>query len=249
MTCMLIDDETDCLELLALLIHKCCPDIQIIGQYNHPRAGIAAIQSMRPDLVFLDVEMPEINGFGVLEACRSLPFQLIFATAFNEYAVRAFQYSAIGYLLKPVNQEELQEAVQRAQQMLSIHQHAQQRDILFDFLHPLQPIREKIALPTANGLVFLPVSDIIYCAATGNYTNISRRGHENPLLFTKPLKDVAEMLPDNMFYRVHHSYLINLKQVEQYIRGEGGEVKMSNGKLIPVARPKKQELLDLLSKM
>lgn len=249
MTCILIDDEPDCLDLLALLIRKHCPALQCIGQYENPQAGIAGIKALRPDVVFLDVEMPEINGFGVLEACRDIPFQVIFTTAFNEYAVRAFKYSAIGYLLKPVGQEELEEAVQRAQQILTMQHHAQQRDILFDFLHPTGPVRKKIALATSNSIVFLPVNDIVYCAASGNYTNIYRRQQENPALFTKPLREIEELLPDDTFFRVHHSYIINLKQVEQYIRGDGGEVKMSNGDVIPVARSRKQELLDLLNKI
>lgn len=249
MTCVLIDDEPDCLELLALLIRKHCPTLQLIGQYGDPQKGIAAIQSMRPNLVFLDVEMPEVNGFGVLEACRDIPFQVIFTTAFNEYAVKAFKYSAIGYLLKPIGQEELVEAVQRAQHILSIQHLAQQRDILFKYLHPIKPTREKIALTTTNEVVFIPIADIIYCEAEGNYTKIYKHQQSNPAFFAKPLKEIEELLPGDDFYRVHHSFIINLKRVEAYIRGDNGGVKMSNGKLVPVARAKKQEMMLLLDKI
>ncbi|MCE7921892.1 MAG: DNA-binding response regulator [Haliscomenobacteraceae bacterium CHB4] len=249
MTCILIDDEPDCLDLLALLIRKHCPTLQIIGQYGDPHEAIAAIQTMRPNLVLLDVEMPEINGFGVLEACRDIPFQVIFTTAFNEYAVKAFKYSAIGYLLKPVGQEELVDAVQRAQQVLSIQHLVQQRDILFDYLHPARPVREKIALATSTEVVFIPVNDIIYCEADGNYTQIYRHSQKTPALFTKPLKEIEELLPADLFYRVHHSFIINLKRVEAYIRGDNGGVRMCNGTLVPVARARKQELLILLDKI
>jgi len=246
MTCILIDDEADCLELLTLLIRKHCPEVQIIGQYDTPQSGIAAIMALRPSLVFLDVEMPEMNGFEVLEACKDIPFHLIFTTAFNEYAVKAFKYSAIGYLLKPIDQDDLKESVQRAQQILSIQQHVQQRDILFDFIHPSQSRREKIAIPSTDGMIFLPVRDILYCKADGNYTYIHRRSPENPLLFSKQLHFIEELLPADVFYRPHHSYLVNLDQVAEFIKGDGGELRMSNGALIPVARQKKEEILSLL---
>ncbi len=252
MTCILIDDEPDCLELLALLIRKYCPELEITGQFGSPRAGIDAIWETRPDLVFLDVDMPEINGFGVLDACKEVPFQVIFTTAYQDYAVKAFKYSATGYLLKPINREELWDAVQKARHMQSVQHIAQQREVLFNFMHPTQPNKEKIALPSADGLVFLPVSDIVYCEADGNYTKVfgtSKEGKVKQLLFVKPLKEIEEMLQGGAFYRPHNSYLVNLKEVGQYIKGEGGELKMSNGKLVPVARPKKQEILELLSRM
>ncbi len=247
MTCILIDDEADGLDLLALLIQKHCPDVQIIGQYNSPEAGITAIRAMRPDLVMLDVEMPEINGFGVLEACRDIPFHLIFTTAFNEYAVRAFKYSAIGYLLKPVDEEDLKEAVQKAQHLLTVQQHAQQRDILFDLLQPSKPVREKIALPSSKGIVFLSISDILYCKAEGNYTQVFSLHQEKSLLLTKQLHFMEELLPMDAFYRSHHSYLINLKHVEQFVRNGDGELKMKGGDMVPVSRAQKEGLLERLS--
>jgi two-component system LytT family response regulator len=249
MTCILIDDEADCLELLALLIQKYCPELKITGLYSSPKAAIDAIWENRPELIFLDVDMPEINGFAVLDACREIPFQVIFTTAYQEYAVKAFKYSAIGYLLKPINREELWEAVQKARHMQSVQHLIQQREVLFNYLHPTKPNKEKIALPSAHGIVFLSIADIVYCEADGNYTKIFSASQQKQLLFIKPLKEIEEMLQGSTFYRTHNSYLVNLKEVGLYIKGEGGEVKMSNGKLVPVARPKKQEMLDLLSRM
>jgi two-component system LytT family response regulator len=249
MNCILIDDEADCLELLALLIQKYCPELHILGQYDHPRAAIDAIWEKRPDLVFLDVDMPEINGFGVLDACREVPFQVIFTTAYQEYAVKAFKYSATGYLLKPIDRSDLWEAVQKARHTQSVQQLAEQREVLFNYMHPMQPGKEKIALPTADGIVFLPVADIEYCEADGNYTKIFVAGRPKEMLFVKPLKEIEEMLQGGAFYRTHNSYLVNLKKVRQYIKGEGGELKMNNDQLVPVARPKKQELLERLSRI
>lgn len=247
MNCILIDDEADCLELLALLIQKYCPELSVIGQYDHPRRAIDAIWEQHPELVFLDVDMPEINGFGVLDACRELPFQVIFTTAYQEYAVKAFKYSATDYLLKPVDRNELREAVQKARQKQSAQQLAEQREILFNYLHPTRPVKEKIALPSNEGLFFLPVADIIYCEADGNYTAIFIEGRSPKMVFVKPLKEIEEMLQGGDFFRVHHSYLVNLKKVRQYIKGEGGQLKMSNNAELPVARAKKQELLQRFS--
>jgi two-component system, LytTR family, response regulator len=249
MKCILIDDEPDCLELLAHLIHKYCPEIQILGQYHHPGNGIKAIQTLLPDLVFLDVEMPEINGFGVLEACRDIPFQVVFTTAFNEYAVKAFKYSAIGYLLKPVDQEDLSAVVIRALGMLLIHTHQQQRDLLFDLLHPNRPKQEKIALPTSDSIVFLQISDIVFGEAYGNYSKIYIRNQEKPMVSSKKLRELDEILTVNSFYRLHNSYLVNLKLVDRYIKGDVGGAMMCNGKLLPVARQKKDELLELLGRI
>lgn len=247
MNCVLIDDEADCLELLALLIRKYCPELHIIGQYDDPHAGIDAIWEKRPDLVFLDVDMPRINGFGVLDACREVPFQVIFTTAYQEYAVKAFKYSATGYLLKPIDRGDLWEAVQKARHMRSVQQIAEQREVLFNFMHPTHPNKERIALPTADGIAFLPVADIEYCEADGNYTRVFVAGRQKEMLFVKPLKEIEEMLQGSTFYRTHNSYLVNLKKVRQYIRGEGGELRMGNDRLVPVARPKKQELLERLN--
>jgi two-component system LytT family response regulator len=185
----------------------------------------------------------------VLDACREVPFQVIFTTAYQDYAVKAFKYSAIGYLLKPINREELWDVVQKARHMHSVQDLVQQREVLFNFMHPTKPNKEKIALPSADGIVFLPVGDIVYCEADGNYTKIFSASQQKHLLFVKSLKEIEEMLQGGSFYRTHNSYLVNLKEVGQYIKGEGGELKMSTGQLIPVARPKKQEMLELLSQM
>ncbi len=249
MKCILIDDETDCLELLAMLIQKYCPNLQILGQYNQPQAGITAIQTQLPELVFLDVEMPEINGFGVLEACREIPFQVIFTTAFNAYAVQAFKYSAIGYLLKPVDQEDLSDAVGRAERLLFEPTYKLQRDLLFDLLQSTRPQQEKIALPTTNSIVFIDIQDIVSCEAYGNYTKVYTRNQQSPTTVNRLLKELEHILPGNSFYRLHNSYLINLRLVREFVKGDQDVVVMSDGKKIPVARPKKETLLLLLSKI
>jgi two-component system, LytTR family, response regulator len=247
MTCILLDDESDCLELLKLSIEQRCPELRILGQYQEPEAGIEAIKNLRPNLVFLDVDMPRINGFGVLEACRGVPFQIIFTTAYQEYAIRAFKYSATGYLLKPIDKQDLWEAVQKARHMDSVQQLAEQREVLFNYLHPSAPKRDKIALHTGDGIMFLPVNDILFCKAEGNYTYITLEGRDQPMLFVVPLKEIEEMLSGGPFCRPHNSYVVNLDKVEQFLKGDNIGLKMrNNDKCVPVARSKKQEVLDRL---
>ena len=248
MNALLIDDESDCLEMLEILIKRYCPNLQIIGQIEDPSVAVNKIPTLKPDLVFLDVDMPILNGFDVLDKCRDTPFPVIFTTAHNQYAVKAFKYSAIDYLLKPIDKEELITAVQKAQHVHQINCHAQQRNILLNYVNPLKQTKQKVALSTSDGIVFLNIKDIVYCESQGNYSNVYTQDGKSHT-FTKSLKDLEEMLYENLFFRVHHSFLINLRKVEKYIRTDGGELKMSDSKHIPVSRQKKDEVLNALSKL
>ena len=248
MRVILIDDEPNCLEMLALLIERYCPTLNIIGQFEDPSVAVGKIAELKPDLVFLDVQMPDLTGFDVIERCRETPFNVIFTTAYEHYALKAFKYSAIDYLLKPVDKEELITAVQKAVQTHKSKSSAQQRDILLDYVNPVKSSKEKVALPTADGIVFINIQDIVFCESEGNYTKVYMfKGKIST--YTKPLKDIEELLQHSSFYRIHHSYLINLKQVEQYIRSDGGSIKMSNGKQLPISRQKKEEVLEALFKL
>ena len=244
MTCILIDDEQDALNLLACMIGQYVPDLKILGQYRSGAEGAAAIRGIIPDLVFLDVEMPDVDGFGVLEACREIPFQVIFTTAHNEYAVKAFKYSAIGYLLKPVDEEDLKETVQRTRQVLTVQEQSRQRDRLFELLKALAPSREKIALPASDGVLLLDINDILYCEADGNYTHVYLLHSKKAHVFTKQLIQIEALLPQKQFYRSHKSYLIHLKYVESFSRTEG--VKLKDGTCVPVSDTFKSGLLERL---
>jgi two-component system, LytTR family, response regulator len=248
MTCILIDDEGNCLEVLSILIKKYCPILTILGEYDDPQHGIEAIYALKPDIVFLDVEMPVLTGFDVLERCKLIPFQIIFTTAHNKYALKAIKYSAIDYILKPVNPEELTAAVQKVVHQKTALFQEQQRSILLNYVSSTKPQKEKIALATADAVVFLDIKSIVFCESEGNYTKVYCIDRPAEL-FTKPLKEFEEFLSDSAFYRVHHSYLVNLKQVSKYIKTDGGELLMSNGKTIPISRPKKNEVLEALSNL
>lgn len=248
MRVILIDDEPNCLEMLALLIERYFPMLNIVGQFEDPSVAVDKIRDLKPDVVFLDVQMPNLTGFDVIEQCRNTPFNVIFTTAYEQYALKAFKYSAIDYLLKPIDKEELITAVQKAQFTHQAHNQSQQRDILLNYVNPIKPSKEKVALPTSDGIIFMNIKDIVFCESDGNYTKIYIQ-QGKPFTFTKTLKDMEELLHESSFYRVHHSYLVNLKQVEKYIRTDGGDIKMSNGKIIPVSRQKKEEVLGELAKL
>lgn len=248
MRVVLIDDEANCLEMLALLIERYCPMLQIVGQFEDPSVAVQKIPVLKPDLVFLDVDMPVLNGFEVLDKTKQTPFAVIFTTAHNQYAVKAFKYSAIDYLLKPIDKEDLITAVQKARLTHQTHNQIPQREILLNYVNPIKPSKERVALPTSDGIIFMNIKDIVFCESDGNYTKIYIQ-EGKPFTFTKTLKDMEELLHESSFYRVHHSYLVNLKQVEKYIRTDGGDIKMSNGKIIPVSRQKKEEVLGALANL
>lgn len=229
MNCLLIDDQPDSLELLTLLIGKYYPGLHILGQYLDIRQGLEAIQEKRPDLVFLEAGMYAANSF----EWPDWDLQIIFTASDMEQAIRAINYKGVGLLLKPIDRNDLMGAVQKA----------------LGKSNPLLPARERISLPTSSGIYFLQVADIEYCHADGNYTKVYVAGKPEGMLFARPLREVEEMLRSGAFYRTHHSYLVNLKKVEQYIRGEGGQLRMPGGGLVPVARPKKQEVLERLSQI
>ena len=246
MTALIVDDEKHCRDVLSLLLNRYCPTVQIIANCASGAEGQTAIERLRPDLVFLDVEMPGMNGFDMLESCRYSGFRVIFVTAFNEYAVKAIRHNALDYILKPVDKDELIQAVAKAQQAL-ISQAPTQVEQLLGYLQN-QRAGGRIALPTLEGLQIIHSEDIYYCESDGGYTRFILKNGQI-ILISKTLKEVEDVLETKGFCRVHHSYLINLRYVQRYIRGDGGEVVMANNKALPVSRNKKQEFLSLLEKI
>jgi len=247
MRCILIDDESNPLDLLSLLIAKHCPSLKIIGKYRDPREGISAILELKPNLVFLDIDMPNINGFDVLEACWDVPFQVVFTTGHGHFAIQAFRYSATDFLLKPINETQLMQAVVKAQNMLTAQELLSQREILLQHLQTEKAQKARIVLPSSKGFSILTINDILYCEAEGNYTCIYCVNEEKPMIFIKPLRELEEMLEPNGFFRAHNSFLINLDRVKDYYKGDNIGVRMANGKVVPVARPKREELLRRLN--
>ncbi|MEP7258831.1 MAG: LytTR family DNA-binding domain-containing protein [Flavitalea sp.] len=242
---ILVDDELSSLHNLRQKLAEFCPDVNIIAATQKPEDAIMLIRQKRPDVVFLDIEMPRMNGFRMLDELEDVDFEIIFTTAYNHYAVDAIRISAFDYLMKPIAIKELQRAVER----LSNSRQAQTRDkldVLRQSLLAAKSQEEKIAVPTHEGLDFIPIKSILHIESSSNYSKIFFM-EGKPLLVTRLLKEFEDLLLPYHFFRVHNSHLINLKYIKKYIRGEGGQVIMQNGDVVDVSRRKKDEFLKLMS--
>lgn len=238
---IIVDDEPYCCEILAAMLDADCPCVKVVGICSNGHDALTAIHKFSPDIVFLDVEMPKMNGFEMLEQLQEIKFHLIFTTSYDQYALKAIRFSAIDYLLKPIDREELKRAVEKVKDRFQIPVPQQLELLLQKFKQPSNPVN-KIALPTMEGLQMIPIETIVSCESDDNYTNIKLKNGKK-LLVTRSLKEIEESLEQHSFIRVHRSYLVNLNEIEKYIKGEGGYLVMSDGASIDVARNKKEGLL------
>ncbi len=245
---LLIDDEADGREALKLAVEKYCPEVSVQGVYETPEQGLAAIQTLKPALVFLDVQMPHMSGFDLLQQLSPVTFEVIFVTAHDQYAIKAIRFSALDYLLKPVDVEDLIHAVgkvqQRLQQQNSTHQY---QSVLNNIQYSARKI-ERLAVPTLEGIEFYDTDDIVYCQADGNYTRLFLKGKPTQLV-SKNLKDFESLLSASGFCRVHHASLINMKHIQKYVKGEGGYVILTDNHHADISRRKKEEFLRMLDKL
>lgn len=240
-TCVIIDDEPKNILLLQNMLKMLCPDVNVLATETEARAGVELIREVQPQLVFLDVEMPHLNGFEVLKQLEPLSFEVIFVTAFSHYAVDAFEHQATGYITKPVNAEKLQAAVNTATKRI------EEKTInknLFSLLtqNTRQEVPDKIPLSTTGGLLFVKLTDIVFCESSGNYTYFFL-SDEKKIVVSRQLGEYEKLLPENSFIRIHDKYIINLSFIKEYIKGSGGEVVLENGKQLPVATRRKEEFL------
>lgn len=242
LTAVLVDDEENNLSSLKEKIIRHCPQVSIIATCDSAQKAINSIDSLKPDLVFLDIEMPVMNGFLMLQHLTFKSFELIFTTAYDHYAIKAIRFSALDYLLKPIEIEDLQSAVKRAEEKRTRPGSSQQLELLIENLVAKKNVHRRIAIPTTSGLQFINVDDIIYLEASINYTHLYLGG-KNKFTVSRTLKDFEDMLSEDIFIRIHNSFIINKNCVEKYIRGEGGQVVMSNGVVLDVSKRKKAEFL------
>lgn len=242
---ILVDDELSSLQNLQQKLKEFCPDVNVIATTQKPEEAILLIKQHTPDVVFLDIEMPRMNGFRMLDELGEFDFDIIFTTAYNHYAVDAIRISAFDYLMKPIAIKDLQDAVER----LAKQRRLQTKDklgLLKNSLNSNKSQDEKIAIPTSEGLEFIPISNILHIESSSNYSKIYLQSGKH-ILVTRLLKDFEDMLAPYRFYRIHNSHLINLKYIEKYIKGEGGQVRLINGVVLDVARRKKEEFLKLIA--
>lgn len=245
MTAFIIDDEPNCTDVLQVLLQRYCPEVRVMACFNDPERALEALLQTPPQLLFLDIEMPMLNGFELLRRCGALDCRVIFTTAYDQYAVKAFRFNALDYLLKPVDKDELMAAVQRALQSpaLSTVQ-----------LQAAQQMRssgppERIALPVGQELLLTDVADILYLESEGSYVSVFLKGLNQPVILSKSLREFEDFLQNPHFFRAHNSYLVHLKHVRKIVRTDGGEIVMANGRSLPVARAKKPELLAMIAKV
>ncbi len=239
---ILIDDEMHCLKTLAMLLKEYCANVQVLEKCNDAATGLKAIEMHKPDLVFLDIEMPQMNGFEMLEHLSQINFAVIFTTGYDRYAIKAFHFSALDYLLKPIEPKELINAVNKVEEQHHIPM-AEQFEMLLKKINGNNSGFSKIAVPTAEGFELVPATDVIYFEANDNYTHIFLK-NKNKIIACRTLKKIEEQIQDyNFFVRVHNSYMVNLNEVVRYVRGEGGYLVMSNNSSVSVSRSRKDALL------
>ncbi|MGN6249601.1 MAG: LytR/AlgR family response regulator transcription factor [Ginsengibacter sp.] len=245
LSAILIDDEITSLENLKQKLEQFCKEVNVVAAVQKPEEAILLIRDLKPDVLFLDIEMPKMNGFRMLEELGAYEAEIIFTTAYNHFAIDAMRISAFDYLVKPVSIEELENAVKRLVEKKSI----QTRDRLTIFkqsMHENKSQDNKIAVPLNDGLEFIIIKNISRIESSSSYSRIYLINGQS-VLVTKLLKEFEELLIPYGFFRVHNSHLINLNYIKKYIRGTGGQVLMENGDLIDVSRRKKEEFISLIS--
>ena len=245
---IIIDDEHYGRQSLQQAVEQYCPEVAILQICESPEAGIAAINALKPDLVFLDVQMPNMSGFDVLQKLSPIDFEVIFVTSYDQYAIKAIKFSAIDYLLKPVDVDDLIHAVQRAKENLQKNGKRQRYQSVLHNLNYTSGKIEKLAVPTLEGIDFFRTDDIIYCEADGSYTTLYLAGHQKQVI-SKNLKDFENLLSGSGFCRVHNSHLINLGHVKKYVRGDGGYVILTDDHHVDISRRRKDVFLSGLNKI
>ena len=244
---ILVDDEIDNLFVLQRLLETYCPQVSVLATAEGVETALPLIRSLNPDLLFLDIEMIQGNAFDLLIQLQPMSFQVIFVTAFDEYAVRAFKYSATDYLLKPVDGEDLRRAVDKVTARSHEKLNMFQLRTLLENVGAMQLSHQKMAIPTVNGLSFVPINSIVRFEAQGSYTCIYLTDGEC-LMTTRTIKEYEDMLPEPLFCRIHNSHIVNLQRIQKYQKGRGGYVIMEDGTSIEVASRRRQDFLQRLMK-
>lgn len=239
---LIVDDEVKARRILENILQEYCADkTKIIASVDDVPNAVKAIHKYKPDLLLLDIEMPNHSGFDLLDFFETINFDIIFTTAYQEYAVQAFQVAAIDYLLKPIQIDLLINAIEKVEKNKGL----QRQERLDTFKQNLQEdYISKIALPTSEGLMFIEIDEIVMLIADGSYTNVFLK-QQDKILVSKKLKAFEQVLQHPFFFRTHRSYIINLNRVKRYVRQDGGYIVMENGELASLARDRKEEFLKL----
>jgi len=244
---LIIDDEPHVRETLRHLLEKCCPLVKIVGEAGSVAGGAREIREKVPDLVLLDIKMDDGTGFDLLEKFEHIGFKIIFITAWEKYAIQAFGFSAVDYILKPVNPEKLSEAVKRAGQQVQTSFNTQ-LNTLQENMKTREGEKRKLVLKTADKIYLFEVKNILYCESDCNYTVFTSVDNEK-ITVSKPLKDYDELLSECGFFRVHRSNLINLRHIKLFEKQDGGFVMMNNGDKIAASTRGRERLMELFDEL
>ncbi len=240
---IIVDDELSAIKSLQWEIENFCQGIEICDSFTDPIEAISAINYIKPDCVFLDIEMPEMDGFQLLQNLKFRNFDLIITTAFDNYAIKAFKESAIDYLLKPIDSDDLTKSVAKIRVNKDKNTLGNElKSVLKNFMSSTS----KIALPLAGKTIFVNADEIYYCKADGNYCEIFFTNKTKEIL-SKKIKEVEEIINNNSFFRVHNSYLVNINYIKEFVKSDGQYLVLENGTSVPVSRSKKDALLQMLS--
>lgn len=246
MKAVIIDDEQRAVKILGMVVTEYCQGVEVAGMANTISDGIEEIKQKKPDLIFLDIEMPDGSGFDVLTAFPQRDFDVVFVTAYNHYALKAIKYSAADYILKPVDIEEVKNAIEKI-----IRRKETKDSVLPDLNELLLNIRagavRKIAVPSSDGSEFVAVDDIMYMEADRSYCNIVL-ADDRKMMVSKSLSNIEELLPRDIFFRIHKSFLINLNYMKKHYRTDGGYVEMTDGKKLSIARNKRDDFIAFIGK-
>lgn len=238
---VIIDNEKKSRKTLSNFLLKYCKNVEVLGEADGVATGIELIKNEKPELVFLDIEMTDGTGFKLLESFDDIQFSVIFVTAYSAYAIKAFKISAIAYLLKPINPQELIDAIEKYQKEIGLKGIHNKLEVLLGN----QSSVKKIAFPTSEGIELVKLNHIVHCEADDNYTSIFL-ANDKRIVVSKTIKEYDTMLSDFGFYRIHQSHLVNLDYVSKFNKNDGGYVVLENGKKLPVSRRNKQEFLEKL---
>lgn len=245
----ILDDELHCVESLVLHLHSLFPEFSVVYKSTNPVEALSKLQEIDFDLLFLDIEMPIMNGFELLNNMEEITFDVIFTTAYSQYAVKAFKAQAINYLLKPIDEEELKNALltYKTNKEVSIRTPENLEKLLNNFIIG-KSLQDKIAIPVSDGIEFIDVADIVYCQSHSNYTSIHLANNKT-LMFSRTLKDTEDILNKYGYLRIHQSYLINPGHLKKYVRHDGGSVIMSDDTKIPISASKRNNIMSYLESL
>jgi len=241
---IIIDDEAKGRLALKQKLADYCPEIEVVAEADNGPEGIFLIEHHHPRVVFLDIEMPRMNGFDMLNEIDEKNFHIIFTTAYDQYAIKAIRFAAFDYLLKPVDIDELKAAVSKIEAVKN-SQVKKQVELLRQNMQQPRVQLHKLAIPSLDGLFFYDINEVVHLEGNSNYTNIYF-SNKTKMVASKTLKEFEELLPEEIFFRTHHSHIINLNYVKRYIKGDGVQIELQNGNYVDVSRRKKDEFLKVM---